>query len=381
MPPNSPLSTKVRVVFLASAETVLPTTSQLVNKVTMDMHVAPAQGVLHSYGPGKVAFEHTPTATPSSKLVLFIGGLGDAIGSVAYVPVLARALVECGWSVAEIQMDSSYGGWGLGSIMKDAQEVGRCVEYFMHSGKKRIVLLGQSTGMFYSVPTMPDSHLRTQEYISLNDVGFAGTQDIIAYAYRQRMIHQALNIHGAILQAPVSDREYLESVIEIPNLDATIYCKEDEDPSSFIPRDLSTAFGPQAIDYRRWVSLVYSQAKATAIDPHHSEDFFSSDLNDTYLASVFEPLQVPTLLLLSGEDECYPTKVKERLSDWSAKLCSAVDEIYRSLESGIIVGASHTVETEATRKILCEKVVSFLVNEADHNPQLSGSRIEDVGLR
>ena len=43
-------------------------------------------------------------------------------------------------------MRSSYTGWGYSSLANDVEDIAALVKYLISLGKKRIVLLGSSTG-------------------------------------------------------------------------------------------------------------------------------------------------------------------------------------------------------------------------------------------
>jgi pimeloyl-ACP methyl ester carboxylesterase len=45
-------------------------------------------------------------------------------------------------------MRSSYTGFGYSSLANDAEDISALVQYLRVSGKKKVVLLGSSTGMY-----------------------------------------------------------------------------------------------------------------------------------------------------------------------------------------------------------------------------------------
>jgi len=63
-----------------------------------------------------VAFEHLPSDDKkSSHKLLFVGGLGDGLFTVPFIPHL---LGLDGWGVIEVLTSSSYIGWGIGSVKR-----------------------------------------------------------------------------------------------------------------------------------------------------------------------------------------------------------------------------------------------------------------------
>lgn len=103
-------------------------------------------------------------------VVIFIGGLGDGLMAVPHIEPLAQRLQQHGWSLVQLLTSSSYDGWKIGSVERDAEEIGQCVGHLRLLGRKRIVLLGHSTGC----------------------------QDVVQYHMHPREL-----VNGSILQAPV----------------------------------------------------------------------------------------------------------------------------------------------------------------------------------
>jgi pimeloyl-ACP methyl ester carboxylesterase len=160
-----------------------------------------------------------------------------------------------------------------------------------------------------------------------------------------------------ILQAPVSDRQIIESdyahIIPKPS-------SVPQDLNQFVPAEWSSAFYTIAgCTWKRWLSLTW-KPEEDEINLDKSEDFFSSDLSDHRLENVFEPLECPILVLLSGEDTTYPKAVKEKLPELLGRFEQAVGDERWSPLSGILKGAGHNVEEDEPAKVLVEKVVAFV---------------------
>lgn len=65
--------------------------------------MASIKGTLHNYKSRLVAFEFAVTsAVPHLNVVLFVGGLGDGLFTVPYLPALATELDKHGWGTAQV---------------------------------------------------------------------------------------------------------------------------------------------------------------------------------------------------------------------------------------------------------------------------------------
>jgi hypothetical protein len=106
----------------------------------------PLEGRLHLYSlePRRlVAFE---SGRPTSDALIFIGGLYSGLATLPVLPQLHRELESKGWSLVQAVLSSSYTQWGRSSVDKDVEDINKLCEYLAAQGKKRIVLLGHSTG-------------------------------------------------------------------------------------------------------------------------------------------------------------------------------------------------------------------------------------------
>lgn len=94
-------------------------------------------GTLHRFYDKLVAFEHAPSSGPySSKIILFVGGLGDSISTVAYLKQLVPKVLEQGWGFVEMLTSSSWDGWGNGSLTRDGDEIAAAVQYLRENATK-----------------------------------------------------------------------------------------------------------------------------------------------------------------------------------------------------------------------------------------------------
>jgi Protein of unknown function (DUF1749) len=243
---------------------------------------------------------------------------------------LAKSLPE-GWSFVQVLLSSSYTGWGVGSIKKDAQELAQCVAYFNQSFHGKIAFMGHSTGC----------------------------QDIMEYLVGSSNYPA---IDGAILQGPVSDREALS--LEFPSDDIQrsvsiaremITANRGED---IIPRSKVVDYFGAPVCARRWLSLV---------SPDHDgeDDYFSSDLSDEQLSCTFGRLSPQTKLciLYSGRDQFVPESIDKLalIARWMAFIKSGGGRI-DGVHSGVIANASHDLKSdpEEINQDLIARVNGFL---------------------
>jgi len=313
-----------------------------VASVTMDSSVSPQvrprrSGILHQYNNTKLtAFEHTPKPSSESakNIIIFIGGLFDGFMTVKYASKISDSL-DPKWTLAEVLLSSSYAGWGTSSLVQDAKELHECVSYFKGIGKEKVVLMGHSTGC-----------QDTMEYLT-------------GPGHEARLKNNKIN--GAIIQAPVSDREafavaytpidkYNKSITTAQEL--VSHGKGDE----ILPKFLWPEFLPAPITASRWLSL-------TTLDG--ADDYFSSDLKDEQLRKTFGnlPKETKLCILFSGSDEYVPETidkkaVMERWIGFVKESGASIDESH----SGILDGAAHNLNTSDAAVVdgLVKRVIGFL---------------------
>ncbi|KAI9373925.1 hypothetical protein BJX61DRAFT_500912 [Aspergillus egyptiacus] len=162
-------------------------------------------GLLHEYADRLVAFEYSATRHAKPHTLLFVGGLGDGLGTVEYLTDIVATLEDTDWSVFAPVLSSSYGGWGTSELGRDIDEIALCVEYILDHKRSlstdpdavgsapKIVIMGHSTG---SQDVM--------QYISTANPRAPSAQE----PSRPPIVRP--QVDGAILQAPVSDREAIQ---------------------------------------------------------------------------------------------------------------------------------------------------------------------------
>ncbi|KAL1848215.1 hypothetical protein Plec18167_006212 [Paecilomyces lecythidis] len=340
---------------------------------------SPAQpGVLHQYSPRLVAFEHTSKPKSKPHSLLFIGGLTDGLGTVRYVQDLVAALEPTEWSVFNLLLSSSYTGWGLSSLDKDVEEIAQCINYVREyksshpagsDGTRKIVIMGHSTGsqdmLHYLYAPNP-----TRANPDFDD----GLQHIVRP-----------EVDGAILQAPVSDREAILHTLktgtdkDVPNVLVGCYDQlvnmaklmpyTASKVETILPLSMTARLGWPAdtpISSSRFLSLVSPDSPENPSE----DDLFSSDLTDKRLQETFGLvtkqglLKTKLLVLYSGNDQYAPPTVdKEKLLQrWKNAANGGGKEIWDE-HSGVVPGASHALsgdDEDEPRRDLSARVTGYL---------------------
>ncbi|KAJ5167913.1 Fusarinine C esterase sidJ [Penicillium canariense] len=333
------------------------------------------RGVLHEYAPRLVAFEFTSPAKASSKSnsLIFVGGLTDGFCTVPYVSKLAEALEETDWSLFSILLTSSYNGFGTSSLDRDVEEIGKCVQFIRNlkadrlsgapSASGKIVVMGHSTGSqdvlhyLHSPNPLPKTEF---------DIGL------------QYLVRPELD--GAIMQAPVSDREAILAIMKFaknPNEVRGAYDQlvsaaktqpwTHDQMDSILPLNMTAKLGLPAdapLSARRFLSLTSPDSPALP----SQDDLFSSDLSDKRHQETFGAigsrgiLRSKLCVLYSGSDEyCPPWVDKENLMERWKQATEAGGAKWDGETSGVVPGASHNIDGEG-QKDLVDRVLRYLKN-------------------
>lgn len=323
-------------------------------------------------------FEFTSdTAAPQPNSVLFIGGLGDGLATTEYLADVAAALKQTSWSIFSVTLSSAYQGWGFGHLDRDTDEIARCVEYIRDykkakfgEGCDKVVLMGHSTGSqcVLHYLSRPNPHTTKPAFDpSLEHV--------------ERPV-----VNGAIMQAPVSDREAVQWVIKMGFLGRTpvelqatydrlvamarAALRRDESTDTMLPISLTSQFGYPSntpVSCRRFLSLVSPDSPESPSE----DDLFSSDLADEQHAKTFGAVRQNGLLqdrellvFTSGADASIPDWVDKefQLSRWQ-RAADAGGKAIWDTNSCVIPNASHALSNDdqaEPRRILIQKVLTYL---------------------
>ncbi|XP_030536169.2 UPF0613 protein PB24D3.06c [Rhodamnia argentea] len=272
------------------------------------------RGVLFKYGtkPIQVAFK----TGEYKQQVIFIGGLTDGFLATEYLEPLAIALDKEHWSLVQLLMSSSYSGYGTSSLQQDAAELDQLISYLINKeDSEGVVLLGHSTGC----------------------------QDIVHYMRTNAACSRA--VRGAILQAPVSDREYRATLPETATLIdlASTMIKEGRG-SELMPKE-ADASAP--ITANRFYSLCAYMGE---------DDMFSSDLTDDQLRTRLGHMcNTPCQVIFSMGDEYVPEYVDKK--SFVERLCRALG----GAEKVEIEHGNHSLSNRVSEAV--QAIIDFVKRE------------------
>ena len=249
-----------------------------------------------------------------SNVLVFIGGLTDGFLTVDYVRPLASRLIELGWSLVQFLTSSSYRGYGTSSLGKDSEELGSLLNYLVKNfNAKKIVLLGHSTGC----------------------------QDIV---YFLRNSNMASVCKAAILQAPVSDRDYFATALHEfdKNVQLASRLTVEGKSEELMPR---SAFPMAPISAYRFHSFMGRLA---------DDDMFSNDLSQEELQLLFKHVKIPCLLVFSMADEYVPKTIDVKA------LASRISANFPNSEHVFIEASDHNIAESAVQQYFLNAVIDFL---------------------
>ncbi|KAI4369612.1 hypothetical protein MLD38_018035 [Melastoma candidum] len=272
------------------------------------------RGVLFKYGPkpAQVAFK----TGDYKQQAIFIGGLTDGLLATDYLEALAVALDKEGWSLVQMLLSSSYIGYGTSSLQQDAAEIDQLISYLINKeGSEGVVLLGQSTGC----------------------------QDIVYYMRTNAACSRA--VRAAILQAPVSDREYRATLPETARLiDLATIMRSEARGSELMPREADPC-APITAD--RYYSLCAYMG---------DDDMFSSDLSDDQLRTRLGHMSnTPCQVIFSMGDEYVPEYVDKKAL--VARLCKALG----GAEKVEIEHGNHALSNRISEAV--QAIINFIKQE------------------
>jgi hypothetical protein len=96
-------------------------------------------GTIYRYCKNLVYFESGKE--DSCRCLIFIPGLTDGLGSIAYTSQLALTCLEQGLSLIQPIMSSSYLGYGVSSLSDDVEEIDFLIEQLIHQKQKSSIYI------------------------------------------------------------------------------------------------------------------------------------------------------------------------------------------------------------------------------------------------
>ncbi|GLC57312.1 hypothetical protein PLESTB_001210500 [Pleodorina starrii] len=281
-----------------------------------------------SAGP-QVAFLVGAAKARPAKAVVMVGGLTDGLLFAPYVERLSAELSRRGWLAVHASIQSSWQGYGTGSLDRDAADLRLlCQHLRTRHDVTGVVLLGHSTGC-------QDTVRYVQRYGPAASAGDHDSAD------------PAPELLATILQAPVSDHEWLCQYPELL-------------PSVRSARELVAAGRGDQVVGRLHVADNAPITAARLLSLYElggDDDMFSEGLPREAVQRILGPVGArPCLLLVSGADECVP--YQDAIPDRAAALKAAIGP---SASVSIIPGAPHNLagfEAEAATAV-CAFLESF----------------------
>ena len=208
----------------------------------------------------------------STKLIMLIGGLGDLLFNIKYFQYLWNKFDE-NYMICIPNMRSSGNSFGSFTIWNDVEDINEILSYISNKNKlDEIYLLGHSTGC----------------------------QDILCLF--KKGINKQFPIKKCILQGPVSDRDYLNKDEKLLNEIKRIEKEYNVLYENWNNSELKNSMDVSKYLYdnkypllvRRFISL-YSKLG--------DEDWFSYDISQETLKSMYSIIDIPFLFVFSLNDQ------------------------------------------------------------------------------
>lgn len=269
---------------------------------------APVQGSTQLYQSDPIALPYVDTDPNKPNSFVFVPGLGDTIASCPYMAKLARVLREYEYSLVMPQLSCNMGGWGQSSLEGDAQEIAACIAHLRSTPAKKdgmVVLMGHSTGC----------------------------QDSIAYLLSsQRTTDPRTRLEGAILQAPVSDRESYE------------HRREEASEEERVKMDEELALATQLVQEGKGARIMPSDSAYTSTPPKPIDgDAYSDFTNGSgNSAAVLNPATTAyrfwSLYAKGGDDDFFSSDLSDSAITTDKPNSRSLGRAIRNLQAGATSG-------------------------------------------
>mmetsp|Transcript_17242 Transcript_17242/g.34570 ORF Transcript_17242/g.34570 Transcript_17242/m.34570 type:complete len:282 (+) Transcript_17242:110-955(+) len=241
------------------------------------MTTPPASGygplpcTLHRYHkelPLTLSLTPPPSAAPSTRCLILLGGLGDSYLPLPYLLPLHELLASRSIALCTPTLRSSGMQFGWCSLDTDVEDLDECMSYLSTLGYESFVLLGHSTGCQISV------HYLLTRQSSPN--------------------HASVTLTA--LQAPVSDREGYAGDPKYLSL-----------ASEMVSSGAGSEFMPRAC---HWAPVTAARFADLYVAVGEGDDYFSSDLDDGAVEARLGGLKgMNVIAAYSRQDEYVPESV------------------------------------------------------------------------
>lgn len=237
----------------------------------------PICGHLHQYDRSLSLMISPPHASHPKVALIHLGGLSDGYLPTPYTLPLCELCHKNNMSYVNVLLSSSYLGFGYASLETDCEELKKALRYLQEQSYRKVYLIGHSTGCQQTVVLLRELLTNADEI--------------------------TMSVGGAILQAPVSDRESFSLGREEGD-----HAKYTTIAAEMISSGKGEEFMPRAshwspITAGRFMSL-YGRGG--------DDDMFSSDLEEAELSRALSHLaQFPNVIFAhSGADEYVPPEIE-----------------------------------------------------------------------
>uniref|UniRef100_A0A7S4C6B5 AB hydrolase-1 domain-containing protein n=1 Tax=Chrysotila carterae TaxID=13221 RepID=A0A7S4C6B5_CHRCT len=295
-------------------------------------------GSLFRYGAaGLTAFQSGCLEPHHGQCVIYLGGLTDGLLACPYVDQLSEACGDQQLSMVQPVLSSSYSGFGCCSLDSDVKQLCELVVYMQkEKGMHEFILVGHSTGCQIAVHFLaraPSALRRT--------------------------------IRGAVLQAPVSDRE--SNAADTPSgpqwASHGLSSQEEHDTLLREAQGLVASGRGETLLATKYYGVVpITAARYSSLNARGgTDDYFSSDYSDSELqrrlrhlstngqrmgtglsvSAVAEHPGLAVLFALSGDDEYVPRSTSAHLL--GQRFAAAASTDGEGSSAIVLNGANHNL--------------------------------------
>lgn len=276
-------------------------------------------GSLQLYQKKPVALPYFDTDINLPHSLVFVPGLTDTIGTIPYLPKLAESIRQHSFSLVQPQLTCNLSGYGQCTLEGDAQEIAACVSHLRSLPVKRdgrVVLMGHSTGC----------------------------QDLIAYLLSStRAVNAETRIDGAILQAPVSDREaYEQDRSKASQQDQAHMDRELRNATELVQSGQGAALMPRKDVSSKSLPTDPSDPPSSKSASQSSDGESKSSGNASAVHSpAMTAYRVWSLRAKGGHDDFFSSDLEDSLITASDPGARTMGRAIHNLKSGV---ASHTIQ-------------------------------------